>query len=394
MLKKLILSIAVFIFLSICFYMAKLNTMHVAKYIVQSTGQTQKCIFLICNDFRGHTSKNVADTQKSLMHKPMQINVSSKTMRLQDIFYRNLDITNATNLSCKDSTTQRNCSGISSITATNSSVNISNGNLHPFPQSENIIKLKNAKPKIIYYLHIHKAGGSTMCAWAHKNNQRTPPQNCAINTMKSCCGGETILEQQKFALQTKYTFIANEHYMFSQMDMKYYDYVLTMRKSFSRYVSHYKHIARERHMKHNFESWLQGQPDNWTTRHLCGTPCKYKPKYSLTMQDVMLAYNKMRKFTDILFLETWRHDAMIFASKRKWSSGINIHANRAKRQYHNQSSNSLLMTIFDDIIYEHAFNKFEKDEKILQKNVSLALKKIQKMNFTFSSPCGDLCSEY
>lgn len=362
--------------------------------------------------FHAYISKNVqklsdrnVDTHKSFVDLPIQIEVSSKTKKLKNKFHNNTHTKNKTNLACNVSaahffhSSNKNCTDIPSMIPTNSAINISDTSLHLFKQNKHLINLNNAntpkqQKKIIYYLHIHKAGGSTMCAWAHQNNQLTPPQNCAINTMKSCCGGDTIQEQQKFALHTKYTFIANEHYMFSEMDMKYYDYVLTMRKSFSRYVSHYGHIARERHMKHNFEAWLQGQPDNWITRHLCGTPCKYRPKYSLTMQDVMLAYNKMRNFSDILFLETWRHDAIIFASKRKWTSGLNIHANRAKEQHRNQDPNSLLMTIFDDIIYEQAFSKFQKDEKTLHKNVSIALKKIQKMNFTFSSPCGNSCSEY
>ena len=285
------------------------------------------------------------------------------------------------------------------MTAKNSSLSIRDVGLNVFKQNKHIIQSNSAKTikqqnKIIYYLHIHKAGGSTMCHWAHQNHKVTPPQNCAINTMQSCCGGETIAQQQQFALQTKYTFIANEHYMFSEMDLKYYDYVITLRKSFSRYVSHYRHIAREKHMKHNFETWLQGQPDNWITRHLCGTPCKYRPKYGLTMQDIMLAYNKLRNFSDILFLETWRHDAMMFASKRKWSSRLNIHANRAKKEPSNQRANSSLMTIFDDIIYEQAFTKFYLNESMIRENIWLQWKKIQKLNFSFESPCGKICTEY
>ena len=245
--------------------------------------------------------------------------------------------------------------------------------------------------KIIYYLHLHKAGGSTMCNWAHQNGKLTPPNNCAINTTMPCCGGETIKEQQMFALQTKYTFIANENYMFAQMDMKYYDYVITMRNSFRRYVSHYQHIARVQYMKRDFQTWLKGQPDNWITRHICGTPCKNRPKYALTLQDVMMVYHRMRNFSDILFLETWNHDAVTFASKRKWKSGVNIHDLAA---HYNQSLYSSLMTTLDDIIYEQAFSKYWQKEEAVEQKVLNELHKIRKMNFNFTSPCGKICTEY
>ena len=248
--------------------------------------------------------------------------------------------------------------------------------------------------KIIYFLHLHKAGGSTMCEWARQNYQIVPKGNCAIDARQACCGGESIEAQQKFALQTKYTFIANEDYMFSQMDMKYYDYVVTMRNSFSRYASHYRHILRDYGMKKDFQTWMRGQPDNWITRHLCGTLCQNRPKYALTLQDTMLAYNRLRNFSDILFLESWRQNAVSFATKRKWNSGMEIHSNQAKQPQENQFLHLSVMTSLDDIIYQQAFEKFTQRHEHVERKVLHELNQIHKMNFTFTSPCGEKCTEY
>jgi len=253
---------------------------------------------------------------------------------------------------------------------------------------------RSKRKKILYFLHIHKSGGSTMCEWAKRNGQRVPPHNCAIDTGKPCCGGESNEEQRQFAEISQYTFIENENYMFSDMNMDFYHYVTTLRNSFERYVSHYEHICRVNGIIDTFDNWMKGQPDNWITRHVCGTSCSQVAKYGLTLQHFMRAYTHLQNFSDILFLETWKDSSSIFAKRHGWSNGQRIHSNKAPFLHAHDHSVHRNMTVLDDALYNYAFRRFSDSILQVRRNVSGIVSRMQDIHPKFLLSCGQKCSLY
>jgi hypothetical protein len=248
--------------------------------------------------------------------------------------------------------------------------------------------------KLMYFLHIHKSGGSTMCTWAKRNRHRVPPYNCAIDTGKPCCGGESKEAQREFAETSEYTFIENENFMFSDMNLDFYHYVTTLRNPFERYVSHYEHIYRIKKNIDTFDNWMKGQPDNWITRHVCGTPCSQVAKYGLTLQHFMRAYTHLQNFSDILFLETWKDSSSIFAKRHGWSNGQRIHSNKAPFLHAHDHRVYRNMTVLDDALYNYAFRRFSDSILQVRRNVSGIVSRLHDIHPKFLLSCGQKCSLY
>lgn len=238
-----------------------------------------------------------------------------------------------------------------------------------------------------------------MCGWARQNSYITPDSNCAIDTRKPCCGGETVQQQREFAHTTKYTFIANEDYMFSETDRSSYHYIVILRRSIDRYVSHHRHVSRENKNVDAFAEWMQGQPDNWITRHLCGTPCQYIGKYGLRTQHVIMAYSRLAMFDDILFLEQWRRSVDAFVRKHAWIPAKKPHLNRAPDTISSRNSSFLAdqflpMTALDDFLYQTALNGLPDSSEQLHLTVSELCARLYTPDAAFQSPCGVKCSIY
>ena len=99
--------------------------------------------------------------------------------------------------------------------------------------------------KIVYLLHIHKSGGTTMCQMARYNNISASATNCNVQIDQRCCGKDDSKEAQtKFAQTSRYDFVASEGRMYEGMDVEAYRYILVLRKSQERYFSHWKHARR------------------------------------------------------------------------------------------------------------------------------------------------------
>ena len=99
--------------------------------------------------------------------------------------------------------------------------------------------------KIVYLLHIHKSGGTTMCQMARYNRISASATNCNVQIDQRCCGKDDSKEAQtKFAQTSRYDFVASEGRMYEGMDVEAYRYILVLRKSQERYFSHWKHARR------------------------------------------------------------------------------------------------------------------------------------------------------
>jgi hypothetical protein len=185
--------------------------------------------------------------------------------------------------------------------------------------------------RIFYFLHIHKAAGTSFCEAAQKNKMLVNKRkNCNVQLDQRCCGySDTLLAQQEFAKTTSYNFVANEQDMYTAMDTEHYRYILILRNSYSRYKSHYKHTIKRpyglgpRHSRKpfyndTFVSWWKGQPDNWNVRKICGTACQHVPKYSLSYEHFLFTLSRLLLFDDIIFVENFTNSFTTFAHKVGW----------------------------------------------------------------------------
>lgn len=162
-------------------------------------------------------------------------------------------------------------------------------------------KRKN-EGKVIYYLHIHKSAGSTMCLQAQKQLlQVNTGQNCNVQDDLHCCGNEDSLEAQiSYANTTKYDFVASEREMYEAMATDYYDYVVTLRDSATRYLSHWNHLRTGANLNplysngnvtHSDETSRDSNSDisiilNETTGLSKSSPYSQQPRPKIQMNDI------------------------------------------------------------------------------------------------------------
>lgn len=123
----------------------------------------------------------------------------------------------------------------------------------------------------VFFLHLHKGAGTFVCGMARDNGMRTSASNCNVQADQRCCGGDTEADHIRFAAQTPYDFVASESYMYEAMAPGVFAYVTVLRRSWDRYVSHFRHVARaygRPSQEGEFMRWVDGQPDNWNVLFL------------------------------------------------------------------------------------------------------------------------------
>ena len=100
--------------------------------------------------------------------------------------------------------------------------------------------------KLVYLLHIHKSGGTTMCRLAKANGLSTSKYNCNVQRRdQRCCGHNDTLDAQiQYFYTSPYDFVASEGIMYEAMDTEHYVYIVVLRASQERYFSHWKHARR------------------------------------------------------------------------------------------------------------------------------------------------------
>ena len=190
--------------------------------------------------------------------------------------------------------------------------------------------INKEEKKIIYFLHFHKAGGSSICKTAKNNHQvlnyetncnvfiEAPNKNNpndkswlaenkirynnnhrqfkALNEPKitTCCGN-TIQNQLDFARITDYTFVANEKYMPDEVDYTKYSYMTVFREPWSRYESHYI-FARDRYYCKQFKLNIDvPEPDNFNN------PADFAVAFNKRQKDIQECEEKfMGSFEDWL----------------------------------------------------------------------------------------------
>jgi len=252
--------------------------------------------------------------------------------------------------------------------------------------------------KIVFSLHIHKSGGSSMCRMAQMNHMRTSHDSCNVQKNQRCCGGETIQAHADFYRKTRYNFVANEHCMYTDMDMQHYQYITVLRNSFTRYCSHFNHVLNSHDNHELFPRWMHGQPDNWNTRHICGTKCLHTAKYGLDMLQFNFTLKRLDNFTHISFMEQYYQSMLELSKILKWNKTIVVHTNSRNHFTDENPSNYIGMTYLDDLLYTYAVAmQTGRTNTVYEKIISNATRCIQRYhNYSlhYSMPCGEIYSRY
>lgn len=243
-----------------------------------------------------------------------------------------------------------------------------------------LVCLASSQRKIVFFLHIHKSAGSTLCAIARANGEIVNARgNCNVQHDQRCCGGDSLREHQAYARATRYTFVAAERPMYSAMDHEHFEYVVAIRRSLDRYYSHFRHVERLYHDGSTFQAWMDGQPDNWNLRQLCGTRCLRVPKFKLTLAHYVYTLRRLRAFDVVIRLDRFQNDLRRFADSRQWSKRLDLYANRGALGAGGPSSGAFReMTYLDDAL--EAGLKLPRVPRGLPRNYSL--------------PCGAKCTRY
>lgn len=209
--------------------------------------------------------------------------------------------------------------------------------------------------------------------------------NCNVQPNQWCCGkSDTAKEQYMYAKKTTNTFVANERYMTSHFLHAQYTYVVILRDSMKRYASHYNHANPPT----SFSEWLEGQPDNWITRHLCGMTCKNITKFALKPNHLLLAKKHLDQFDHVLILNStfsaqvlnlnnhlkWEHVNLKAFNRRKYSAEQLIKLVPTKKRF--------LMTALDNVILTNDKRSWSK------------LTHYWKQNPVGPFSCGAFCSKY
>ena len=301
-------------------------------------------------------------------------------------------------------------------------------------RSEKVQQNDNPSRKIIYFLHFHNSGGSSLCSLANKNNLRTGPksQNCNIwigakkpnGVMKfskypgspmdygslgnniPCCG-QNISQQQSLAntMLKNIDFVANEYALPDSLDYQNYKYVTIMRNPVKRYLSHFAHdgseeirrfikingVREEVEMK-NFTKWLLGQKDNYMVRRLCGESCDVIKRGGLRREHLEKAKLRLDSFEAVLILENFEDSLRILKHNFGWNNnrndnkkGVSKKNNYAAVEENKQSWVDVMnmMVIFDLELYEYAkFLNFKQIHKVSD---------LEKQYANFGKDCQDVC---
>lgn len=267
---------------------------------------------------------------------------------------------------------------------------------------------KAPTPKIgnrtIYFLHIHKSGGSSMCSLAKKNRMTANyRRNCNVQADQHCCGdADTFEAQHTFATTTTFSFVSSESYMYKAMDHQGFYYALILRNSSERYMSHYQHVARSStklHFVHpgTFEMWWTHQPDNWSVRMICGSDCANTPKYQITREQWEETLSRLRSFDSIMFLENFTTSFLRFANNVGWPIGTVSSQNRKNVATYEREQIQMapFMTVLDDALYQYA-RQLMSDAGDLGNTTGFPIESYFEQGSLqrCTSPCCGNCSQY
>jgi len=184
----------------------------------------------------------------------------------------------------------------------------------------------------LLFLHIQKAGGSTLCKMAKANDLRVPKESVlkvdrASITGKNCnpSNAEAAAAwygsahwQLAYTRQTKVQFFANEKFLQSSLPWGRMGFITVLRHPLERLVSHFYHFGPNCKPKvpaTNFEDFVECSEKNIMVRRLCGclgdpqlVGCGNATKGMITDLEMTSAHlecakDRLRRFTVVLIMD-------------------------------------------------------------------------------------------
>jgi hypothetical protein len=152
--------------------------------------------------------------------------------------------------------------------------------------------------------------------------------------------------------------------MYEAMDTDRFRYIIVLRKSLSRYISHYKHAYRAFNFQETFSVWWQTQPDNFTFRKICGTRCQNISKYQLSPEIFQYTLARLSKFEDFAFIERFKDSLLQLSRRIGWSKKPSFVQNSDEHDdafypHINEQDWDPMMSALDDALYEYAEQLFD-----------------------------------
>jgi len=175
---------------------------------------------------------------------------------------------------------------------------------------------RNVAEPLVYYMHMHKAGGSTMCNMARHNNMVANCNNNCNLQDPALLRSLTLVEQRHFALTTPYEFVANEMELPDELETQHFRYFTTLRHPLSRYMSAWNHYG-DGHGT-SFHEWVVNRPDNYYVRHMCGPSVAALPNGAITEEHLFRAMARLTLFEGVMIVEHYAKTADILRSKLGW----------------------------------------------------------------------------
>lgn len=188
-------------------------------------------------------------------------------------------------------------------------------------------EMYRAKKGVIYYTHIHKAGGSTFCTVMATANTKHPGRNCnGPDLGRHCCDAtlEDLYYVNAWALNQTYGVIANERIMPEHLPFgDVFSYVTTLRHpwDWARSLYNWQKIKFQKSkIPHpwQFKEWILGQPDNWVVRILCGVACREIPNGALTEEHLNYALERLSRFSVIMMTDRYPETGELMRHKFGW----------------------------------------------------------------------------
>ena len=229
----------------------------------------------------------------------------------------------------------------------------------------------NISTSIVYLLHLHKAGGTSVCAMA-KTLYATPlhsncnvPQNLWFEPpsqtryQHAAYFGNTIDQMTHVHHHVRsngWAFAANEGSLEDAFPFEPYFYITMLRHPVDLYISAYLFMPGfgggvGRGTSADFRHWLDvgWYGDNFMTRRLCGHSCDSINTLNTTMKNDHLvpvpitlvqykrALSNLRKFNVVIILENFQAGINALATLRpEWKHHATVHKNSAKNNPHQQ----------------------------------------------------------
>jgi len=270
-----------------------------------------------------------------------------------------------------------------------------------------IAAARNYKPtvllgnRIIYYLHIHKTGGTTLCGTAFLNGMRVnTKRNCNVQADQRCCGGEDSMQVQvSYAQKTNYQLVASEQEMYDAMNKKYYFYMVSLRNSQARYLSHWNHVRKTKKLFiPPFREWWEHQPDNFQLRMICGVSCIDTPKYQISKAQFDYTVKRLKNFEGFVFVENFKVSMEKLSKKLGWTVNTPVAKNiapeypRLPNEYWED-----FMSVLDDALYEYALQLDEGSKSLILSEDTLKRSEAyfaEGLTHGCSDRCCGNCSKY